>query len=301
MQIHKIKQTLINIFEDVEYYKRHFVNPEKYIKKVFYKRMGYPLNLDSPQTYNEKLQRLKLYDHNPLYTKLVDKYEVKQYVADEIGNQYVIPTLGVWDRFDDIDFHSLPNQFVLKCTHDSGGIVICKDKEHFDMSKARKLLNKHLRRNFYYMGFEWPYKNVKPRIIAEKYMEDLETQELRDYKFFCFNGVVKMLFVATERQKEGEDVKFDFFDADYNHLPFKQGHEHAPEVPQKPKQFLEMKKLASKLSVGIPQVRVDLYEVNGTVFFGEMTFFHHGGWTKFDPMEWDYKVGGWFNLPRQLA
>lgn len=294
-----LKKWLLARLEDKEYWIRHFVNPEKYVPKMFYQRMGYKLNLANPITYNEKLQWLKLYDHNPLYTTLVDKYEVKQYVADKIGSQYIIPTLGVWDSVDDIDFSSLPDQFVLKCTHDSGGLVICKDKSKLNVTRAKRVLRKSLKRNFYYMGFEWPYKNVKPRIIAEEYKEDSKTKELRDYKFFCFNGEVKSLFIATERQKEGEDVKFDFFDADFNHLPFKQGHENAIILPEKPKCFDFMKKLASILSKDLTQVRVDFYEVDGRVFFGEMTFFHHGGWTPFDPQEWDKKWGEWIILPRQ--
>lgn len=288
---------ILSFFDFVTYYKRHFVNPEKYLQRMFYKRMGYELNLQNPQTYNEKLQWMKLYDHNLLYTKLVDKYEVKHYVSDTIGSQYIIPTIGVWNKVHDIDFEKLPNQFVLKCTHDSGGLVICKDKNSFDTSKAKKILKKSLKRNFYYMGFEWPYKDVKPRIIAETYMEDSKTKELRDYKFFCFNGVVKALFIATERQKEGEDVKFDFFDANFNHLPFRQGHENAEEVPEKPICFEEMKRLASILSKNMPQVRVDFYEVDGKVYFGEMTFFHHGGWTPFEPSKWDNIFGAWLILP----
>jgi len=288
---------ILSFFDFVTYYKRHFVNPEKYLQRMFYKRMGYELNLQNPQTYNEKLQWMKLYDHNLLYTKLVDKYEVKHYVSDTIGSQYIIPTIGVWNKVHDIDFEKLPNQFVLKCTHDSGGLVICKDKNSFDTSKAKKILKKSLKRNFYYMGFEWPYKDVKPRIIAETYMEDSKTKELRDYKFFCFDGVVKALFIATERQKEGEDVKFDFFDANFNHLPFRQGHENAEEVPEKPICFEEMKRLASILSKNMPQVRVDFYEVDGKVYFGEMTFFHHGGWTPFEPSKWDNIFGAWLILP----
>lgn len=293
----KFKRKILDILEWKEYYKRHFVNPEKYVPRMFYSRIGYKLNLNNPQTFSEKLQWMKLYDHNPLYTTLVDKYEVKKYVANKIGSQYIIPTLEVWDKVKDIDFKRLPNQFVLKCTHDSGGLVICKDKSNFNIKKAKKILRKSMNRNFYYMGFEWPYKNVKPRIIAEKYMEDTKTKELRDYKFFCFNGEVKALFIATERQKEGEDVKFDFFDVDFNHLPFKQGHENARVLPEKPLRFNDMKHLATILSKGLPQVRVDFYEVDGNIYFGEMTFFHHGGWTRFEPNEWDTIFGKWITLP----
>lgn len=289
---------ILNFFESLEYHKRKFVNPTNYIGKIFKLRMGKKLNLDCPQTFSEKLQWMKLYDHNPLYTTLVDKYAVKQYVVDKIGDQYIIPTIGVWDNINKIDFDNLPDQFVLKCTHDSGGVVICKDKKKFDIAKAKKCLRKNFKRNFYYMGFEWPYKNVPPRIIAEKYMEDSKTKELRDYKFFCFDGKVKALFIATERQKAGEDVKFDFFDADFKHLPFLQGHQNAAIMPDRPQCFEEMKNIAEKLSVGLPQVRIDLYEVDGKVYFGEYTFFHHGGWTPFEPEEWDYIFGSWVNLKK---
>ena len=284
------------IEDQLNHLKRHFENPEKVVKRVFLERMGHELNLENPQTYSEKLQWLKLYYHNPLYTTLVDKYEVKQYVEERIGKEYIIPTLGVWNKFDAIDFDMLPNQFVLKCTHDSGGLVICKDKLKFDIAAARKTINKCLKHNFYYDGFEWPYKNVKPRIIAEQYMEDYKTQELRDYKFFCFDGVVKYMFIATDRQNR-EEPYFDFFNSDFNYLDMRQGHPNAPILPEKPQCFDEMKQLAKKLSVGMPHVRVDLYEVDGKVFFGEFTFFHHGGWTPFDPAEWDLRFGKEIKLP----
>lgn len=272
------------------------LSDEAFIRMKYKAKMGKNLNLSKPITYNEKLQWIKLYDHNPLYTTLVDKYEVKRYVENIIGADYIIPTLGVWDDFDDIDFSKLPNQFVLKCTHDSGGIVICKDKSKLNLAEAKAKIEKCLKRNFFAFGREWPYKNVKPRIIAEQYMEDSKTKELRDYKFFAFDGVVRALFVATGRQNEGEDVKFDFFDENYNHLPFRQGHENAIELPEKAICFEKMKELASVLSKGLKEVRVDLYEVDGKIYFGEMTFFHHGGWTPFDPDEWDYKFGEWIDL-----
>ena len=184
---------------------------------------------------------------------------------------------------------------------DSGGLVICKDKSKLDKHTAVRVIKKSLSNNYYYFGYEWPYKNVKPRIIAEPYIEDSVTKELRDYKFFCFNGKVKALFIATDRNVKGVDVKFDFFDETFHHLPFKQGHENAATMPQKPVCFEEMKQLASRLSEGFPHVRVDLYEVDGRVFFGEMTFFHHGGWTKFDPEEWDEIFGSWLSLPSKTS
>lgn len=271
-------------------------NDKVQIKKGWYGRMSYKLNLRSPKSYNEKLQWLKLYDRNPLYTTMVDKYAVKKYVSDIIGEKYIIPTLGVWDKFDDIDFDSLPDQFVLKCTHDSGGLVICKDKRTLDLAKARQKIESSLQTDYYTAGREWPYKDVPRRIIAEKYMEDSKTGELRDYKFFCFNGNTKWLFIATDRQNR-EEPYFDFFDMDFNHLPMQHGHPNAPILPEKPVKFELMKELASKLSQGFPHLRVDFYEVDGEVFFGELTFFHHGGWTPFTPEKWDYIFGAEIKLP----
>lgn len=272
------------------------MSDEKYLKLQYFFNIGKRLDLKNPKTFNEKLNWLKLNDRKDIYTSMVDKYEVKKIVAEKIGEEYIIPTLGVWDNFDDIDFDSLPSQFVLKCTHDSGTIVICKDKSLFDKDAARNKINARMGCNYYYHCREWPYKNVKPRIIAEKYMEDEKTSELRDYKFFCFDGDVKALFIATERQKVGEEVKFDFFDADFNHLPVRQGHPHAKTAPEKPINFEKMKELASKLSEGIPHLRVDFYEVNGEIYFGELTFSHFSAMVPFEPEEWDYKFGEWIEI-----
>lgn len=278
------------------------VLPDKvHIEARYALKMGRKLDLKNPQTFNEKLQWLKLYDRRPEYTTMVDKYEVKKYVAERIGEAYIIPTLGVWNSFDEIDFDALPNQFVLKCTHDSGGLVICKDKNTFDKAAAKKKIEKSLKRNYFLIHREWPYKNVKRRVIAEQYMEDAKTAELRDYKFFCFNGDAKALFIATERQKPGEEVKFDFFDMDFHHLDLRQGHPNAAACPEKPEAFDEMKQLAEKLSKGIPQVRVDFYEVNGKVYFGELTFSHFAGLVPFEPEQWDYTLGSWITLPEKHA
>lgn len=273
------------------------MSDKEYITRMFKIRMGYNLDLDNPKTFNEKIQWLKLYDRKPIYTSMVDKYTAKQYVADRIGEEYIIPTLGVWDKFDDIDFDDLPNQFVLKCTHDSGGLVICRDKNFLDKQKAKEKIERSLKKNYYWSGREWPYKDVKPRIIAEQYMEDTRTEELRDYKFFCFDGVAKALFIATERQKEGEEVKFDFYDMNFKHLDFRQGHPNAAECPAKPETFNEMRKIAERLSKGIPHLRVDFYEVNGKAYFGELTFSHFSGMVPFDPEEWDTTFGEWIKLP----
>lgn len=274
----------------------HIIPDKLYLKLKYRSRMGKKLNIDNPKTYNEKLQWLKLYDRKPLYTRMVDKYEAKIYAAKIIGEEYIIPTLGIWDNFDNIDFELLPERFVLKCTHDSGGLVICLDKSKFDKIGAKKKISACLKTNYFWHGREWPYKSVIPRIIAEEYMEDHDTQELRDYKFFVFNGVPKALFIASERQGKTE-TKFDFFDMQYNHLPFTNGHPNAENLPQKPTCFEEMKDLASKLSKGTPELRVDFYEVNGKVYFGELTFSHWSGFTPFEPEEWDYKFGSWIQLP----
>ena len=271
---------------------------EMFIRLNYLRRMKRLPDLKNPTTYNEKLQWLKLHDRQPLYTQLVDKYAVRRFVAERIGGEYLIPLVGgPWDSFDEIDFDALPEKFVLKCTHDSGGLVICRDKRALDREKARRRIAQSLGQNFYYHNREWPYKDVRPRIIAEAYMEDASTSELRDYKFFCFGGEPKMLFVASDRQTAGEETKFDFFDMDYNHLDLRNGHPNAAVPPEKPAQFGLMRELAQKLSQGIPHVRVDLYEVNGRVYFGEMTFYHWSGMVPFDPPEWDERLGSWIRLP----
>lgn len=276
------------------------MSDEKYLRLKYKMIFGKELNLNNPQTFSEKVQWLKLYDRRPEYTIMVDKYAVKAYVEKLIGKKYIIPTIGVWDNPDDIDFSTLPDRFVLKCNHNSGlGMFICKDKKTIDEKKVRADLAAGLKENFFLRGREWPYKNVPHKIIAEKYMEDRVTGELRDYKFFCFNGEVKALFIASDRQSEDEETKFDFFDADYNHLPFTNGHPNASITPQKPICFEEMKRLASILSKGIPQVRVDFYEVDGQVYFGELTLSHWSGMTPFKPDKWDLVFGKWITLPEK--
>lgn len=274
------------------------LNDRSFIKWEYFSGMRKFPNLDCPTTYNEKLQWLKLNDIHEEYTQLVDKYEAKEIVRKRIGDEYIIPTLGIYDSFDAIDFDKLPNQFVLKTTHDSGGVVVCTDKTKLDKKAARKKLEKSFRKNFFYEHREYPYKNIKPRIIAEQYMVDESGTELKDYKFFCFDGSCKMLFVATERQSR-EEPYFNFFDKDFNLLPFKQGHPVNPVTPQKPEGFDDMTRVAEKLSIGYPHVRVDLYNINGKIYFGELTFFHFSGNVPFEPEEWDYKIGEWLKLPKQ--
>lgn len=267
-----------------------------YLKLLFRVRVGYKLNLNDPCTFNEKLQWLKLYDRNPLYTRLVDKAEVKSWVAERIGWKHVIPTFGIWNSFSEINFDMLPSQFVLKCTHDSGGLVICRDRAKFDIRAARKKIDRSLSRNFYWSGREWPYMNVKPRIIAEKYLDD-GTFDLTDYKFMCFDGCVKCVFTCTGRVEN--DLRVDFFDPEWNHLPLTRHYPNADIPPAAPACLKEMIVLSETLSESIPFVRVDFYEIAGELYFGEMTFYPGSGFEEFDPREWDERLGSWLDLPSE--
>lgn len=296
MKTNKVVEYLTHPRKIVLKYFYWLLGDEIYLKLLFRDRLGYCLNLSNPKTYNEKLQWLKLYNRNPLYVKLVDKYEVKDIVAKIIGDKHIIPTLGIYDSVDDIDFETLPEKFVLKCTHDSGGIVICDDKHSLNIKKAKRVLERGLKRNYYSKNREWPYKNVQRRIIAEQYMADKDG-ELKDYKFFCFDGKPEYMFIASDRFNKGEETKFDFYDMDFNHLPFTNGHPNALKRIEKPKGFEEMKKLSAMLSVNIPHVRVDFYDIDGKIYFGEMTFFHWSGIVPFEPFEWDRKFGDLIKLP----
>lgn len=275
----------------------HLIPDKLYLKLKFRQRTGKRLNLREPRTFNEKLQWLKLYDRKPLYSTLVDKYEAKEYVAGIIGDEYIIPTLGVWDRFDDIDFDSLPNQFVLKCTHDSGGLVIVKDKSRLDFSAAKNKIEKRMKKNYYWHGREWVYKDVKPRIIAEQYMEDYETKELRDYKVYTFMGKAKFMMIAQDRQKG--KTKAGYYDENFNQLNLTWGYPNPSTKPQKPVNYKKMFQLAEKISRDLIEARVDFYEVNNKVYWGEITFFDGSGFDLIKPEEWDYKFGSWIELPKR--
>lgn len=274
------------------------LNDEAYLKLIYRANLHKKLNLNDPQSFNEKLQWLKIHDRNPLYTQLVDKYEVRNYIADKIGEEYLIPLLGVWERFDDIDFDKLPNQFVLKCTHDSGGLVICKDKSKLDLKAARRKINKGLKRNYYWTTREWPYKNVKPRIIAEKYMVDESGYELKDYKFMCFNGIPKCLFVCLNRKSPG-GLNVDFYDCNWNPMPFERKYKNSGTTIAKPKSFDKMLEISRQLALPFVFMRVDLYEINGMAFFGELTFYPGNGMEDFRPEEWDYMLGNWIKIPKE--
>ncbi|MGM9549912.1 MAG: ATP-grasp fold amidoligase family protein [Faecousia sp.] len=234
----------------------------------------YP-DLEHPKTYNEKLNWLKLHDRQPQYTDIVDKYTVKKYISGIIGEEYVAPTLGVWDRFEDIDFDALPNQFVLKCTHDSGGLVICRDKSKLNKAKARRKINSSLKRNYYWTAREWPYKNVKPRIIAEPYLEDTRYGELRDYKFYVFDGVVDSVMVCKDRQKGR--TKYYYFDRNWNRLYYQRDDLEFQDDIERPEHFDKMLDIAQRLSCDFSHIRVDLYSVNGTIYFSELTLYDEAG------------------------
>lgn len=272
-----------------------FLSDKQYILLKWKNCMDYKLDLDNPRTFNEKLQWLKLNDHNPLYTKLVDKYTVKDYVAKKIGASHVIPTLGAWDSVDDIECGSLPQQFVLKCNHDSGGLVICKDKSQFDVKKAIKVLSDSFSFDFYKAGREWPYKGVKRKVIAEKYLEN-EGGDLEDYKVHNFNGEPKFILLCRDRSK-ASGMTEDFYDTDWNHLDLKRPEHDNPGGHKKPEELQRMMELSKILSEGIPFVRTDFYIVNHQIYFGEMTFYPATGMKPFEPEEWDYKFGEWLELP----
>ena len=274
----------------------NWMDDEAYLKRVFKYSLGYELNLDDPKTFNEKLQWLKLHDRQPLYTQLVDKYEVKAYVSEKIGAEYVIPTIaGPWDSVDEIDFDALPGHFVLKCTHDSGSVVICRDKAAFDREAAKAKLAKALKRNYYWAGREWPYKNVKPRVFAERYMED-ESGELRDYKFFVFFGEPYCVQVDFARFT---DHHRNFYDLDWKYLPFTTAYPTDPShVIDRPVCLDEMLRLVRCLGCEtIPFLRFDLYVVEGRPLFGEYTFSHGSGFERFFPPEWDERMGRYLVLP----
>lgn len=274
-----------------------FLPDKPYLQVMYYYHFHKFANLRNPQTFNEKLQWLKLHDRRPEYITMVDKIAVKEFVAKKIGAEYIIPTLGVWERPEDIDWDSLPTQFVLKWNHDSGSIVVCKDKSKFNKEVALMRLSHGAKVNGYWYGREWPYKGVKPMLLAEKYMEDTATKELRDYKIFTFDGKAQLMLVASERQKRGEEVKFDYFDINKGHLDVVNKHPNAETPPQLPESFDKMISLAEEVSVGYPHLRVDFYEVDGKIYFGEITLYHGSGFMTFKPDEWNEKMGRMIHLP----
>lgn len=276
-------------------YMLRFLNDETYVKLYYVLKFKKRLNINNPKTFNEKIQWLKLNDRKQIYVDLVDKYEVRKYIKEKIGEEYLVPIYGVWDNFDDIDFDKLPKSFVIKCTHDSGGIVICKDKENFDKKKAKRKIDECLSHNYYYIGREWPYKSVKPRIIIEKLLENENGEGLKDYKFMCFNQEVKCSFVCSERDKK-EGLSVDFFDLNWNKMPFTRKYKNSSKEIKKPINYDKMIELSEKLSDNIPFVRIDFYEINNKIYFGEITLYPGCGFEKFDPDEYDKILGDWIKI-----
>ena len=274
-------------------FKGHFKwVPDRLHLKICYRAaFGKKLRIDAPESFNEKLQWLKLYDRNPLYTTLVDKYEVKNWVAERIGSRYVVPTLDLFETIDQIDYDQLPKQFALKCTHDSGGLIICRDKDKLDIHHAQSLLKKALSTNYYYTAREWPYKNVHPRIMAEQYLDTEDSLGLTDYKFYCFNGEPQFLYVSKGLENHAT-AQISFLTLQWEFAPYRRD-DFMPfqELPPKPVSFDEMLRLSKILSENIPFVRVDFYEYRGKPIFSEMTFTPCGGFMKFAPDEWDTRIG----------
>ena len=272
------------------------LSDEEFLKKVFPKYMGYPLDLENPKTFSEKLQWLKVNYREPVQTVMVDKHEAKNFIAHRVGDQYIIPTLAVWNSVEDIDFDALPNQFVLKCTHDSGGIVICKDKSSLDREAAKAKLRTSLKRDYSRIAREWPYKEVPRRIIAEEYLSELGSNEILDYKMYCFHGEPKMTVVCSDRfSKTG--TRMNFYDIDWKPMGIHFG--HYPPLPTefpRPETYEEMLRLATELSKDCPFLRVDFYEIKRRLYIGELTFFPGAGLEQFRPISKDYELGEWLHL-----
>lgn len=264
-----------------------------YLKIVYRVKTGRRLNLKHPVGFNEKLNYLKLHDIHPEYTDFVDKYEVRKIVAERLGKEYLFPLIGVWDNFDDIRFSELPEEFVIKCSHDSGSAKIVRNKSEINIEELRSFYRSRLHLNAYNLGREYPYKNVKPRIIVEKYMCDENGNAPSDYKFFCFNGEPRFLFVATDRET---NVTHTVFDMKFNRVPVNYVHEPVSYKIKKPSLFDEMKDVARKLSKGMRFARIDLYEVNDRIYFGEYTFFPAGGFYLFHPLKWEKKFGDFLEI-----
>lgn len=268
------------------------VKDEEFLERKYRIELGKKLDLNHPRTFNEKMQWLKVHQHSEVYSEMVDKCAVKKIVAKKIGEKYVIPLIGgPWEKFEDINFECLPDEFVLKTTHDCGGVIVCKDKKKLDLNKTKKFLNKHMKLNYYFTSREWPYKNVKPQIIAEKYVKDGDNEFLPVYKIMCFNGEPKIIQTIQNDKQPNESI--DYFDTEWNLYSFKQNFPNS-EIPlARPEKLSEMLNIARKLSEGMPFIRIDLYQINGEIYFSEFTFYSDAGFAKFEPEEWDLTLGGW--------
>ena len=276
--------------------KPFYIVPDKlYLKMKYRLRTGNSLNLKNPKRYTEKSQWIKLYDRKKIYTKMVDKYESKEFIEKKVGKDYVVETYGIYENFEQIDFEKLPDKFVIKCTQDSGGLVICKSKKELDIESAKTKIEKSLKNNFYYLGREWPYKNVKPRIIIEELLENDDSSDLIEYNFFCFNGIPRIVMTChgDKRIKRYND----FYDMKFNKLDIQCEYATSDKKETKPKQFEKMIEISKKLSKDTYSLRVDFYIVNDKIKLGELTFFHWAGFCKFTPDKWDYELGKMIKLP----
>jgi len=276
------------------------LDDKEFLQIMFKARMGYELNLENPRTLCEKIQWIKLYDRKPLYTKMVDKYEAKKYVGDLVGEQYIIPAYGVWDSFDEIDFDQLPKEFVLKWTHDSGSLVVVEDKDKMNKAAVKERMHATEGINYFYFGREWAYKNVKPRIIAEKYINSLGKRDSIEYKVSCLNGKVECITICQGIAHSTLDVRTnDSYDTEFNHMPWYAYYKNSKHGFEKPKQWEELIEISEKLATGIPYLRVDFYVIDGQIYFGENTFYSWGGYIDFQPSEWDLKAGDCLILPKE--
>lgn len=299
----KIKK-VIKLIIDSEFRKYFFLSrgwfkhydDKKALDCLFKYKIGKNIAWDNPQSFNEKLQWIKLYDRNPLYTVLVDKISSKEYVRNIIGDKYVVPTLGIYKRFDDINFEELPKSFVIKCNNDSGGVCICKDKATFDKKRAKRKIEKAMRTNFYWKFREWAYKDIEPKIIVEEYLEAVAECDVPEYKIFCFDGTAKMIDVCMGKAHTLERTN-DYCDMNLNRLPFTSLLPNSKGNLEKPLNYQKMIEIAEKLSKGFPEVRMDFYNIEGKIYFGEFTFTSNAGMEKFEPEEWDYNIGKWIKLP----
>ncbi len=287
----------------------NFLSDRACCKLQWWAETGSRLNLDHPTGFNEKLQWLKVYDHRPEYTLYVDKVLVRDYVKTVIGEKYLVPLIGVYDNPDQIDFDLLPDKFVIKCNHNSGGgMCVCSDKASLDIQSTKNKLKKELKKNFYYENREWPYKNIVPKLMCEEYIIDKSPKNtsgtLIDYKFYCFNGEPKFLYVGTDDISNGTkgELNLSFFDFDWNLSPFyRSDHKPLQIDVEKPECLDEMIEISGKLSKGFPFVRVDLYWVNNQILFSELTFFPGGGYGLFNPEEWENRIGSWITLPEKTC
>ena len=298
----KLKNAEINLSKDIQYYYYKGLHPDQYeenLKEWFFNRTGEDLNLDDPKTYNEKVQWMKLYDSTQIKADLADKYLVRAYVKEKIGEKYLIPLLGVWQKAEDVPFEELPQQYVLKTNHGCGYNIIVSDKDKLDVEDAKNKLTKWMNTNFAYSaGLELHYKRIKPLIIAEQYIENIDG-EVNDYKVFCFNGKAKYIMFLTDRQT---NLKMAFYDTEWNLMPFVYSYARLIQEVSKPENLEELLRISEKLAEGFPHVRVDFYRLNnGEYKFGEMTFTSYSGACLWNPPEYNQILGDLIELPEKHA